>query len=93
MIRFDYIPFKKGKMVDGGGYREGTDFDYDLKMAKKEAYMLCRLYGYDQVSIALKGSTLCVIHKSGEITERADFGYDGTYETGYHPGSLADSRD
>lgn len=74
MIRFNYLPFKNGKMQDAGGYREGTDFDYDFQMAQKEAYMLCGLYGYDQVSIMLKGSVLCVVDKTGEIADRADFG-------------------
>ena len=74
MTRFDYLPFKGGKMKDAGGYREDIDLVAGLHKAQQEAFMLCGLYGYDHVSVMTGGAVLCVVHKSGEITDRANFG-------------------
>jgi hypothetical protein len=74
MPRFDYLPFKNGKMQDAGGYREDSDRATGLHKAQQEAFMLCGLYTYDHVSILAGQSVLCVVHKDGSITDRTDFG-------------------
>ena len=53
--RYDFIPFRDGKMIDLGGYYEGRQTD-----AIAQAHVL-GMYGYDQISIECEGVIVEVV--------------------------------
>jgi hypothetical protein len=55
MTRYDFIPFKNGKMVDLGGHYVGT-----LSHALQQATVL-GMYGYDSISIECNGVIVDVV--------------------------------
>ncbi len=53
--RYDFIPFRDGKMIDLGGYYEGTQ-----RHAVQQAVLLGQ-YGYDSISIECAGVIVDVV--------------------------------
>ena len=62
--RYYFIPFRKGQMVDLGGYYEPDPAfapDTALEKARQQAVGLRCVYNYDSVSIEVEGVIVAVV--------------------------------
>ena len=55
-MRYTFIPWRKGSMVDLGGYFVGSE-----RHAIQQAYTLRMVYGYDRVSVESESGTIVAV--------------------------------